>query len=97
MKSDNKIYEDVWRRIFQVRKCLEFEIVDIKGETDSVAEKIILGVTELSKNVKWHWNSSVEDALNIHITAPDKITFLSEITNIINEENVTVVSRQGKK
>ena len=37
-----------------MRKCLEFETVEIKGEAESVAEKINLGVTELSKNIKGH-------------------------------------------
>ena len=40
---------------------------------------------------------SVEDALNMHRTALNETTLVSEIPNIINKENVLIAPGQGKK
>ena len=40
---------------------------------------------------------SVEDPLNMHRTASNETILISEIPNIINEENVTIAPRQRKK
>ena len=41
--------------------------------------------------------ASVEDPLNMHRTASNETTLVSEIPNIINEENVLIAPGQGKK
>ena len=41
--------------------------------------------------------ASVEDPLNMHRTASNKTNLVSEIPNIINEENVIAAPGQGKK
>ena len=41
--------------------------------------------------------ASVEDPLNIHRSTSNDTTLVSEIPNIINEENVITAPRQGKK
>ena len=41
--------------------------------------------------------NSVEDALNMHRTASNETTLVSEIPYIINEENVLIAPGQGKK
>ena len=41
--------------------------------------------------------ASVEDLLNMHRIASNKITLVSEIPNIINDENVIIALGQGKK
>ena len=41
--------------------------------------------------------ASVEDPLNMHRTISNKTTLVSEIQNIINDENVIIVAGQGKK
>ena len=40
--------------------------------------------------------ASVEDTLNMHRTASNETTLVSEIPNIINEENVIIAPGQGK-
>ena len=40
---------------------------------------------------------SVEDPLNMHRTASNETTVVSEISNIINDENVIVAPGQGRK
>ena len=41
--------------------------------------------------------ASVEGPRNMHRTASSKATLISEIPNMVNEENVTIASGQGKK
>ena len=41
--------------------------------------------------------ASVEDPLNMHRTASNETTLVSEIPNIINEQNVLIAPGQGKK
>ena len=40
--------------------------------------------------------ASVEDPLNMHRTASSETTLVSEIPNIIDEENVIIAPAQGK-
>ena len=41
--------------------------------------------------------ASVEDPLNMHRTASNETTLVSEILNIINKKNVIIAPGQGKK
>ena len=41
--------------------------------------------------------ASVEDPLNMHITTSNETNLVSEIRNVINEENVIAAPGQGKK
>ena len=54
----------------------------------------------MAENVNYNRNetefASVEDPLNMYRTASDETTLVSEIPNIINEENVTIAPSQGK-
>ena len=41
--------------------------------------------------------ASVEDSINMHKTKSDETTFALKIPIIIDEENVNIAPRQGKK
>ena len=71
----------------------------IKIKTGSVTKNGISDENEMDKNIQVKQNAeyaSVEDPLNMHRTATNEITLISEIPNIINEENVIIAPRQGK-
>ena len=74
--------------------------IQIQGETESVTEKNISDGKEMTENMNYNKSetefASVEDPLNMYKTASKETTLVSEIPNIINEENVIIASGQGK-
>ena len=76
------------------------DIIEIQGETESVAEKNISDGKEITENVNYNRSetefASVEDPLNMYTAASNETTLVSEIPNIINEDNVIIASGQGK-
>ena len=76
------------------------DIVQIQGETESVTEKNISDGKEMTENVNYNRSetefASVEDPLNMCKTASKETILVSEIPNIINEENVIIATGQGK-
>ena len=72
----------------------------IKIKTGSVTKNDISDEKEMDKNNNENKSeaeyASVEDPLNMHRTATNEITLISEIPNIINEENVIIAPGEGK-
>ena len=72
---------------------------EIQGENESIAKKIILDGKEMRENIN-HIESrteyaSVEGPLNMHRTSSNKTTLISEIPNVINNQNVIIAPGQG--
>ena len=62
--------------------------------------KKISGRKESTENINGKSETefaSVEDTLNMHRTASNETTLVSDIPNIINEEDVIIAPEQGKK
>ena len=70
------------------------DIVEIRGQ-DKMLLKNQIEKKKLEVTVKEY--ASVEDPLNMHRTASNETNLVSEIPNIINEENVIAAPGQGKK
>ena len=75
------------------------DVVEIQGQSESVTEKIISNGKEMTGN----WNNrsetefnSVEDPLNMHRTVLNQTILVSEIPNIINQENGITAPGQAK-
>ena len=92
LKSHNKFYEDI-----SIAKGLSSEemfrfsdILEIQGENESITEKNISGEKKMSENIHAEnikpetEHASVEDPLNMYITALNEATLVSKIPNIIN-------------
>ena len=97
--KDNSIAKDLSSEMFRFSN-----IFGIQGENESVTEKIISDVKEMSESINTESINDtateyalVEDPLNIHRTASKERTFVSEIPNIINEENVIIAPGQRSK
>ena len=73
--------------------------MEIQGENRSVTEKIISDGTEMSDSINntETENDLFEDFLSMHRTASNETALISEIPNIINEENVFVAPGEEKK
>ena len=76
------------------------DINENQEETESVTKNGISNVKEINKNDNENASEaeyvSVEDPLNMHRTATNETTLISEIPNIINEENIIIAPGQGK-
>ena len=72
-------------------------IVEIQGQTETYTENISDGkemtgnLNDIRSNTEF---ASVEDSLNMHRTASKEITLVSEISNIIDEENVIICTTE---
>ena len=80
-------------------KCSD--IVEIQGENKTVTEKGIFNRTEMNESTN---NSEtgyglVEDPLSMHRSVSNETTLISEIPNIVAEENVIIApgQKQNKK
>ena len=90
LKSYNKFYQDI-----SIAKGLSGEdmfkfsdIVEIQGESECVTEKNVFDGKEMTENINDRSETdftSVKDPLNMHRTAPNEITLVSEIPNIITK------------
>ena len=68
---------------------INFSCIDEHQDvTESIPQKIISNETE---------HDSVEDPLSMHRTASNETALVSEISYIINDENVIIAPGQGKK
>ena len=76
------------------------DINENQAETESVTEHGFSEGKEMNKNNNENTSeaeyASVEYILNMHRTATNETTLISEILNIINEENVIIAPGQGK-
>ena len=76
------------------------EINENQEEAKIVTENSISDGKDMNKNNNENASeaeyASVEDTLNIHRNATNETTLISEIRNIINEENITIASGQDK-
>ena len=83
-----KIY--LLQRVCQVRILLKFsDIVQIQGKSECLTEKIVSDKKEMTENIYDGSEiefASVEDPLNVHTTASNETTLVSEIPYTINEE-----------
>ena len=83
-----KIY--LLQRVCQVRILLKFsDIVQIQGKSECLTEKIVSDKKEMTENIYDRSEiefASVEDPLNVHTTALNETTLVSEIPYTINEE-----------
>ena len=83
-----------------MRTCLGFPILlKLKKKIESVTEKIIPDGKEMSENMNDTEIEyvSVKDPVNIHRSASNDTTLVSEVPNMVNEENVIIVPAQGIK
>ena len=90
LKSYSKFYKD-----FSIseglsgKKMIKFSDIDEhRHVAESIHKKIISNETEYD---------SVEDTLSMHRTASNETALVSEVSYIINDENVIIASGQGKK
>ena len=102
LKSYNKFYEGISiAKDLSSKDMSKFsDIVEIQGQSECVIEKKISGRKESTENVNDRIETefaSVEDPLNMHRTASNETTLVSDILNIINEEDVIIAPGQGKK
>ena len=97
LKSHNNFYEDI-----SIAKGLSSEyrlkfsnFVEMQGETEK-------GTAESIRNAKENVNeseteyASVEDPLNIQRTASNETTLVSDIPNIVSNQNIITAPGQGK-
>ena len=67
------------------------DIVEIQGQSECVTGKYVSDKKEMTENINGRSETQfalVEDPLNMHRTASNETNLVSEILNIINEENV---------
>ena len=76
------------------------DINENQEETESVTENDISDGKEMNKNNNENTSeaeyASVKDPLNMNRTATNETNLISDIPNIINEENVIIAPDQGK-
>ena len=75
------------------------DIVEIQGETESITETNISDGKEATENTNYNRSetefASIEDPLNMYRTASNQTTLMSEIPNMINEENARKIIAPG--
>ena len=67
------------------------DIVEIEGQSECVTGKYVSDKKEMTENINGRSETQfalVEDPLNMHRTASNETNLVSEILNIINEENI---------
>ena len=102
LKSYNNFYKGI-----SIAKSLSSEsmfkfsdIIEIQGHSEWVTEKNVSDRKQITENINDRTETefaSVEDPLNMHRTASNETTLVSEILNIISDENVIIAPGQGKK
>ena len=76
------------------------DIAEIQGQSECVTEKNVSDRKESTENINDRSETefaSVEDPLNMHRIASNETTLVSDIPNIINDENVIIALGQGKR
>ena len=95
LKSHNKFYRDIpiANGLLSEDMFTFSSIVENQGQSKSVAGKIISDGKEISKNINGSISEtmfpSVEDPLNMHRTALNETTLVSEISNIRTKKNTS--------
>ena len=67
------------------------DIIEIQGQSECVTGKYVSDKKEMTENINGRSETQfalVEDPLNMDRTASNETNLVSEILNIINEENV---------
>ena len=89
------------KMVSQVRTCLSFLIfLKFKDNLSASLKKLFLMGKKMTENIIDRSETepaTVDNSLNIHRTALNKTTLVSEIPNIINEEMFIITLGQGKK
>ena len=67
----------------------------MQGETEKGTAEIICNAKENVNESETEY-ASVEDPLNIHRTASNQTTLVSDISNIVSNENIIIAPGQGK-
>ena len=73
-------------------------IVEIQWQSECVTEKNVSNEKEMTENINYRSETepdSVDDPLIMHKTASNEATIVSEIPNIINDENGTIAPGQS--
>ena len=76
------------------------DIVQIQKKSEFATEKNVSDRKEMAENINDRSEiefATVEDPLNMHRTATYETTLVFEIPSIINDENVNIVTGQGRK
>ena len=76
------------------------DIAEIQGQSECVTEKNVSDRKESTENINDRSETefaSVEDPLNMHRIASNETNLVSDIPNIINDENVIIALGQGKR
>ena len=89
------------QKISQVRRCLSFLIfLKFKDNMSVLLKKNVLDGKEMTENINDRSETEfalLEDHLNMQRTASNETSVVSEIPNMINEENVVIAPGQGKR
>ena len=100
MKRYDKLYEGIStaKGVLSEDMFRFSDIVEIQEENECVTEKVFSDEKELGENMNDAEidYASVENPLNIHRFPLNEATLISEIPNLINEENVIIAPGQGK-
>ena len=96
LKSHNKFYEDISiAKGLSSEDMLKFsDFVEMQGETEKGTAESICNAKENVNESKTEY-ASVEDPLNIHRTASNETTLVSDIPNIVSNQNI-IAPGQGK-
>ena len=97
LKSHNKFYEDISiAKGLSSEDMLKFsDFVEMQGGTEKGTAEIICNAKENVNETETEY-ASVEDPLNIHRTASNETTLVSDIPNIVNNENIIFAPSQEK-
>ena len=90
LKTHNKFYEDI--SISEGLSSKEMKIFSGIDKHQDVAASI--PKTFISNETEY---GSFEDPLSMHKSGSNETTFVSKFPSIINDENVIIAPRQGKK
>ena len=106
LKSYNKFYDDISiaKRLSSEEMFKSSDIVEIQGQNSNVTEETISDKKEMSESIYTESindteteYASVEDLLNMHMTASKVTTLISMIPNIINGQKYYNCTRARKK
>ena len=100
MKSHNKFYEGISlaKGLPSEHMFKFFDIIEIQGQSECATEKKFTDRKERIENINDKSETgftSAEDLMNMHTTASNETTLVSDIPNMINYENFIIAP--GKK
>ena len=74
-------------------------VVEVQGQSECATDKSVSDRKEMTENINDRNEAefaSVEDTLNMHRTALNETTLVSQIPKLVIEENAIIASRQAK-